>query len=90
MPRPRKPWFRKATGWWMVEIDGRQLKLANGRERKAEAERKYHTLMAEIAANPPVDGGDREPLTACLLRSAESEPVFVAGTGEGAPIAMGA
>ena len=35
-------------------------------------------------------GGYDGPLTACLLRSAESEPVFVAGTGEGAPIAMGA
>ena len=65
MPRPRKPWFRKATGWWMVEIDGRQLRLANGRERKAEAERKYHTLMAEIAANPPVDGGD--PTVASII-----------------------
>ncbi len=44
MPRPRKPWFRKSTGWWMVEIDGRQLRRAVGRERKAEAERKYHTI----------------------------------------------
>ena len=35
-------------------------------------------------------GGYDGPLTACLLRSAESEPVFVAGTGEGAPIPMGA
>ena len=44
MPRPRKPWFRKATGWWMVEIDGRQLRLANGREGKA--------LGASAAASP--------------------------------------
>jgi integrase len=58
MPRPRKPWFRKATGWWMVEVGGRQVKLAQGRDRKTEAELKYHKLMAEIAANPPVDGGD--------------------------------
>ena len=27
MPRPRKPWFRKATGWWMVEIDGQLRKV---------------------------------------------------------------
>ena len=39
MPRPRKPWFRKATDWWMVEVDGRQVKLAQGRDHKAEAER---------------------------------------------------
>lgn len=50
MSRPRKPWFRKATGWWMVEIGGRQVKLARGRDRKADAERKYHLLMAEIAS----------------------------------------
>jgi integrase len=42
----------------MVEVDGQQLKLARGRDRKAEAEARYHTLMAELAANPPVDGGD--------------------------------
>ncbi len=30
MPRLNKPWFRAATDWWMVKIDGRQLKLAKG------------------------------------------------------------
>lgn len=65
MPRPRKPWFRKATDWWMVEVDGRQVKLAQGRDHKAEAERQYHRLMAEIAANPPVDGGD--PTVAAIV-----------------------
>jgi integrase len=49
----------------MVEVDGRQVKLAQGRDQKAEAERQYHLLMAEIAANPPVDGGD--PTVAAIV-----------------------
>ena len=65
MPRPRKPWFRKQTGWWMVAVDGRQEELAQGRDQKAEAECQYHLLMAEIAANPPVDGGD--PTVAVII-----------------------
>lgn len=30
MARPQKPWYRKQTGWWMVEIDGAQEKLIRG------------------------------------------------------------
>ena len=61
MPRPRKPWFRKARNAWYVEIDRTQHKLADGPENdetKARANLKFHQLMAEILANPPADGGD--------------------------------
>lgn len=58
MPRPRKPRFREATGWWMVEVDGTRVKLAYGRDQKTAAEVEYHHLMAEVGSNPPVDGGD--------------------------------
>src|SRR5437762_3289462 len=30
MARPLKPWYRKQTGWWMVEIEGVQEKLVQG------------------------------------------------------------
>lgn len=30
MARPARPWHRKQTGWWMVEIDGTQVKLVEG------------------------------------------------------------
>ena len=46
MPRPNKPWFRAATDWWMVKIDGRQLKLAKGKKHKTAALKKFHELMA--------------------------------------------
>jgi integrase len=45
MPRPNKIWFRKDIGHWMVTIDGRKVRLAQGRTNKVEAERKFHELM---------------------------------------------
>lgn len=65
MPRPNKPWFRRQTGWWQTEFNGVTYKLARGFDQKVEAVRKFHELMAEAAANPPVDGGD--PTVASLL-----------------------
>jgi hypothetical protein len=41
--RKAKPWFRKSTRSWYVQVDGRQVPL--GRD-KQEAQRKYHSLMA--------------------------------------------
>jgi integrase len=43
MGRNAKPWFRKATGWWYVEIGGRQHKLARD---KQEAKDAFHELFA--------------------------------------------
>jgi hypothetical protein len=58
--RPRKPWYRQGRGWF-VEFDGRQVRLVAGPkngETRAAADRRFHELMAERLANPPVDGGD--------------------------------
>ena len=41
--RVPKPWYRKSTRSWFVQLDGRQVPL--GRD-KQEAHRKYHSLMA--------------------------------------------
>ena len=49
MTRPRKPWVRKQTQSWYVEINGKQHNL--GKEKK-EATRKYHELMA-VQPEPP-------------------------------------
>ncbi len=57
--RPPRPWYRKGRGWY-VEIAGQQIRLAKGEktaETKAAAEKRFHELMLECAANPPVDGG---------------------------------
>lgn len=52
MARPNKIWFRKSTGWWMIEIAGKQHKLAKGRGNKPEAERHFHELMASRTEMP--------------------------------------
>ena len=83
MARPRKLWYRKARQAVYVEIDGKQHLLAKGPDNDETWERArlaYHRLMAEILANPPVDGGDAlpigqqrrldQPTTAFILSSA--------------------
>lgn len=61
MPRPRKPWFRDKRNAWYVEIGGKQHKLVDGPDdldTETRAQLEYHRLMAEVMANPPVDGGN--------------------------------
>lgn len=58
MARQRQPWYRKSTGWWMVEINGKQHRLAKGRENRRDAETQFHRLMVELDANPGVEGSD--------------------------------
>lgn len=41
--RQAKPWFRKSTKTWYVQLDGRQVPLGKDKE---EAHRKYHQLMS--------------------------------------------
>lgn len=52
MPRQPRPWFRRQTGWWMVQIDGKQVKLAQGKRNKALAQEKFHGLMLLRADAP--------------------------------------
>lgn len=65
MARQRQPWYRKSTGWWMVEINGKQCQLARGKENKKEASAKFHRLMLELESNPNVE--DAEVTIASLL-----------------------
>lgn len=44
--REAKPWFRKFDSWWYVEVGGRQVKLAKGKDNRAEAVKQFHILMA--------------------------------------------
>lgn len=51
-----KPYFREFDGWWYVQVrqDGRrkQVKLAKGRENEAQAQKRYHRIMAGDEARP--------------------------------------
>ena len=52
MARTPRPWFRKQTGWWMVTLGGQQHKLAEGREHKKLAQKKFHELQLLVAEAP--------------------------------------
>ena len=43
MPRQPRPWFRKQTGSWYIQLNGRQVSLGKDRQKAFE---KYHALMA--------------------------------------------
>jgi integrase len=64
MSRPARPWHRKQTGWWMVEIDGKQEKLVEGpkdetnrllAEEKFAEIRKLRRLAPESVGSRTVD-----------------------------------
>ena len=49
MPRLNKIWFRKDTGWWMVTLGGKKIRLVEGRDNRKQAERKFHEMKAVVA-----------------------------------------
>lgn len=49
MARPNKIWFRKDIGWWMVTLNGEKVRLAQGRENRKLAERRFHEIKATQA-----------------------------------------
>src|SRR6516225_10271254 len=67
MPHQPRPWFRKQTGWWMVQLDGKQVKLAKGRKCRPEAERRFHELMLQRGTNPPPESP--EPTVASIFET---------------------
>jgi integrase len=52
MARTAKPWFYRQTGWWMVWLDGKKVKLAKGRKNKKQAEQRLLELRFEASRNP--------------------------------------
>jgi integrase/recombinase XerD len=52
MGRTNRIWFRKDVGWWTVTLGGKKIRLAEGRQNKKEAERKFHSLKAVTPQEP--------------------------------------
>lgn len=67
MPHQPRPWFRKQTDWWMVQLDGKQVKLAKGRKCRPEAERRFHELMIQRDKNPAPESPD--PTVASVIET---------------------
>ncbi|WP_435019114.1 tyrosine-type recombinase/integrase [Tundrisphaera sp. TA3] len=51
--RHPEPWYRKFNDTWYVQLDGKQQKLAKGKDNKPEAFRTFHRLMAGQRVGTP-------------------------------------
>jgi integrase len=54
--RVHKPWFRKSRDAWFVEINGKQVKLADGKGSEREAYREFYRLMSVHEGKIPEPG----------------------------------
>ncbi len=52
MARTAKPWYYQQTGWWMAWIDGKKVKLAQGKKSRKQAQDRLDELRYEAAHNP--------------------------------------
>ena len=71
MSRPQKPWYRKQTGWWMVEISGKQEKLVEGPKDETHrilAEEKFVELRKLRRMAPEEVGSRTADLIEAFLR----------------------
>src|SRR5262245_25641435 len=65
MARTAKPWFNREKNWWMVWLNGKQTKLAEGRRAKKAAESKLLELRFEASKNPHPEG-DRQTVASVI------------------------
>lgn len=68
MARENKIWFRKSTGWWMVNVGGKQTKLTKGKAAKKEAEQKFHDLMSTSSRIPEAPNARVADMVEAFLR----------------------
>jgi integrase len=65
MGRPRKPYFRASDGWWVSRFHGEYVKLAKGRDNEAQADKRFHELMALEAVNTPLESAEATTASLC-------------------------
>jgi len=58
VPREPHAWFRQQTGWWMTTINRHKIKLAKGKDKKAEANKKLRELLTLRDHNPAPESGE--------------------------------
>jgi len=68
MARPHNIWYRKQTDWWMVKINGAQVKLIKGKANKAAAEKKFYELMVYAPRVPESTNARTVDLVEAFLR----------------------
>jgi hypothetical protein len=80
----RKPWYRKSKDTWYVEIDGRQVQLAKGKDAGKAAETKFHELTLKRVREEAVkaDPGTIPARAVCALYLIAAAKTVEGGTFE--------
>ena len=63
---PTKPWYRASKDAWYVEFNGRQVRLAKGRDNEKAARDAFYKLMANGSGKLP-DADTLRVATICDL-----------------------
>ena len=66
MRTPTKPWYRASKDAWYVEFNGRQVRLAKGRDNEKAARDAFYKLMANGSGKLP-DADTLRVATVCDL-----------------------
>lgn len=53
MAAERTPWYRASVGAWYVQFNGKQVRLAKGRDNRADAMKAFYKLMASDEVPTP-------------------------------------
>jgi len=77
--RTHKPWYRASHDWWYVEINGKQEKLAKGRENEKAAYDAFYKLMASGGVKQPAPATVRVA-TVCNLFLEHSQKYHASDT----------
>jgi hypothetical protein len=80
MARVPEPWYRASRDAWYVELNGRQHRLAKGKNAKGAATRAFARLLAEEGRAPAQ--GDPTVIEACELYLDHAQGVQRPGTYE--------
>jgi integrase len=80
MARIAKPWYRAAEDSWYAWIDGKQVRLARGKDRKTEASRRLRELLTARDRGQPADPA--APLVGDIAADYEADLVARRDRGE--------
>src|SRR5687768_7973968 len=75
MPRTAKPWYREQDGWWYTTIDGKQVKLAQGKANKKRAGTECHRLLGQSVKRGEMDSKTVAVLCDTYLEHCKAENV---------------
>ena len=59
MVRSAKPWFNTQSGWWTVWLNGKRVRLVQGKVARKDAQQAYLALLYTTKHNPSPDAPEQ-------------------------------